>query len=146
LKRRALELAKCRTNAIKMSNFRNCSVRVRPAVFYDLLINLLIDFPERQTELTHRQEFTELPEQEQARLLRLMASTTVVHGQDQTQVGKWLDRARQLDPMDWRAGMLWLLYHIHPKLLGMVLKVKDHRGVDPRTIPPFADMRLGGNR
>lgn len=144
LKRRALELAKCRTNAIKMRNFRNCSVRVRTAVFYDLLINLLIDFPERQTELTHCQEFTELPEQEQARLLRLMASTTVVHGQDQTHVGKWLDRARQLNPMDWRADILWLLYHIHPKLLDMVLKIKDYRDVDPRTIPPFADMRLGG--
>ena len=37
LKRRALEMAKCRINAIKMKNFRVLSVRIRTAIFYDLL-------------------------------------------------------------------------------------------------------------
>jgi glycosyltransferase involved in cell wall biosynthesis len=146
LKKRALELAKCRVNAIKTRNFGNCSVRVRAGVFYDLLINLLIDFPEWQTEITHWQEFMDLPKQEQVRLLRLMASMTIVHGQDQSQVGKWLERARQVHPSDWRAGVLWLLFRIHPKLLSAALKIKEYREVDPRTIPPFADMNLGGNR
>lgn len=145
LEKRALELAKCRVNAIKMKNFGNCSVRVRRAVFYDLLINLLIDFPERQSEITQWQEFVELPEKEQARLLRLMVSRTVLFGQDQTHVRKWLNRAQQLNPSDWRAVVLWLIFRIHPKLLRTALKIKKYHEVDPRTIPPFADMNLGGN-
>jgi hypothetical protein len=146
LKKRALELAKCRINAIKMRSFERCSIRVRTAVFYDLLINLLIDFPERQSEIIRWREFTELPRNEQARLLRLMASMTAVHGEDQTRVQNWLDSARRLNPADWRALILWLLHCIHPKLLRMALKVRAPRGVDPRTIPPFADMNLGSNR
>lgn len=146
LKRRALELAKCRVNAVKMNGFRKCSVRVRTAVFYDLLINLLIDFPERQSEIIRWREFTELPETEQARLLRLMAGMTAIHGQDRTHVRHWLDRARRLNPSDWRAMLLWLLDRIHPKLLSVALKLRDTYDVDPRTIHPFADMNLGRSR
>jgi glycosyltransferase involved in cell wall biosynthesis len=142
LKKRALELAKCRKNAIKMKHFNRCSDRVRTAVFYDLLINLLIDLPEQQTEITHWQEFAELPNPEQARLLRLMVSTNAVHGYDQTHVQNWLDRARQLNPSDWRAAILWFLFRIHPKLLRTTLKIKKHQEIDPRTIQPFADMNL----
>jgi len=146
LKKRALELAKCRINAIKMKNFSNCSIRVRVAVFYDLLINLLIDFPEQQTEITHWQEFTDLPKQEQARLLRLMTSMTIVHGHEQAHMRNWLNRARQLYPADWRATILWFLFRIHPMVLRATLRIKERHGVDPRTIPPFADMNLGNNR
>jgi glycosyltransferase involved in cell wall biosynthesis len=146
LKKRALELAKCRVNAIRTKRFGSCSIRVRTAVFYDLLINLLIDFPERQSEITRWIEFTELPRSEQARLLRLMAGMTAVHGSDQSHIQEWLDSARRLNPADWRAVILWLLHRIHPKLLNMMLRVRAPRDVDPRTIPPFADMNLGGNR
>jgi len=146
LKKRALELAKCRINAIRMKKFRNLSIRVRVAVFYDLLIHQLIDYPERQTEITQWPEFTDLPRPEQARLLRLMVSMTVLHGQDQTHVWKWLEATRQANPSDWRAALLRFLFRIHPKILSAVLKMKEYREVDPRTIPPFADMNLGGNR
>jgi len=146
LKKRALELAKCRMNAIKMKSFGTCSIHVRTTVFYDLLVNLLTDFPERQTEITHWQEFIDLPEQAQARLLRLMASKTVVHGKDQTHVMKWLDRARQLHPSDWHVAMLWSLFHISPKLLCMLLKIKGGWEVDHRMVPPFADIQVESNR
>jgi glycosyltransferase involved in cell wall biosynthesis len=146
LKKRALELAKCRVNAIKMKRFGDCSIRVRTAVFYDLLINLLIDFPESQSEITQWREFTELPRNEQARLLRLMAGMTAIHGSDRSHVQKWLDSARRLNPADWRASILWLLCQAHPKLLKAALKVRSPHSVDPRTIHPFADMNLGDNR
>jgi len=142
LKRRALELAKCRINAIKLKNFHNLSVHVKTEVFYDLLINLLIDFPERQTDVTQLEEFIELPKHEQARLLRLMASMTVIYGQDQTHVHRWISQARQLNPADWRAAVLLPLLNIHPRLLRTILKLKKHKGVDPRTIHPFVDMNL----
>jgi len=146
LEKRTLELAKCRINAIRMKNFGRCSVNVRTAVFYDLLVNLLIDFPERQIEITQWAEFLDLPQREQARLLRLMASKTIVHGRDQTHVWTWLERARQVNPSDWRAIILWHIFRIHPGLLSAALKIKEYREFDPRTIPPFADMNLSRNR
>ena len=52
LKARALDTAKCRTKAIKMQNFAACSPETRLAVFYDLLVNRLGSFPERQVAIT----------------------------------------------------------------------------------------------
>jgi len=104
----------------------------------------LLDFPDRQLEIVRSPEFTALPEKEQSRLLRLMASKTLIHGKDWTCVQYWLDRSRQLNPKDWRTSLSWLFFHIHPKLLSMFLTIKAGRDVDPRTISPFADMKIGG--
>lgn len=46
--RRAGFLAICREKAIKMASFKACSVETRAAVFYDLMINLLRNQPERR--------------------------------------------------------------------------------------------------
>jgi glycosyltransferase involved in cell wall biosynthesis len=146
LEKRALEIAKCRMNTVKMEKFGKCSVAVRTAVFYDLLINLLIDFPEQQSEIIRWSGFLGLPDKERARLLRLMASKTVIHGKDRTQVRDWLDEARHLNPRDWRAMLLELLFDIHPELLRMVLGIRTIREVDPRLIPPFADMKISNSR
>jgi glycosyltransferase involved in cell wall biosynthesis len=143
LEKRALELAKCRINAIKLRNFHQCSVAVRTGVFYDLLVNLLTDFPERQTEITQWSEFIALPKKEQAHLFRLMASRTLVFGKEQPHVKNWLYQSRRLHPPDIASAMLWLLFHIHPGLAKSVLKLKTDYQVDPRLIPPFADMKIG---
>lgn len=145
LERRALEHAKCRINAIGMKNFHTCSIGTRVAVFYDLLVNLLTDFPHRQEEITQWPEFNGLPKWEQSRLFRLMASMSIAFGKDQTCVQIWLDKSRKLNPADWRGGLLSLIFHLHPKLLGMFLKMRYTGRNDPRLIPPFADMKIGRN-
>lgn len=145
LEKRALELSKCRMNAIKLKDFAGCSIGVRVSVFYDLLINLLAGFPEKQSEVTRWIEFTSIPEKEQARLLRLMASKTIVRSNDQSHVQSWLDRARQLNPADWRTIVMVLLFSIDPNLLFRLLRIKGYRDVDPRRIPPFADMDPGNH-
>lgn len=142
LKERALELAKCRMNAIQLGRFRDCAARVRAAVFYDLLVNLLVDSTAQQTEITYSQEFGGLPAAEQARLLRLMASATIAHGNDRSHVRAWLDRARRLNPWDWRALVLAAMDRAHPGLLRAFLKRKKAYEVDPRSISPFADVNL----
>ena len=146
LERRALELAKCRMNAVQMRNFGNCSIGVRTAVFYDLLVNLLLDFPDRQSEFTYQSEFTKLPNREQAKLLRLMAGKTMIHGKDWSHVRNWLDRAWKLNPVDWRAALLCMLIRIHPELLHTLLKVKGIYDADMRLIPPFADLQMSDHR
>ena len=146
LERRALELAKCRINAIRMKNFGTCSDGIRTAVFYDLLVNLLLDSPEMQSDVTRWPQFLGLPESEQARLLRLMATKTIIYGKDQSYVRVWLQQARRLNPRDWRAALLSFLFDIDARLLGSVLKLRSGHGIDPRLIPPFIDMKLDGNR
>ncbi len=143
LEKRALELAKVRLNSVKMENFRTCSIRTRIAVFYDLLVILLLGFPERQAEIVAMPEFTALPDDEQSRLLRLMASKAQLFGKNSTHVRDWLDKSRQLNPGDWASGVLWILYQIHPRLCTMLLRIKDFRQVDPRIVSPYVDMKLG---
>jgi hypothetical protein len=143
LEKRAFEHAKCRINAIRMKNFNNCSLKVRVGVFYDLLVKLLIDFPQQQMEITQWPEFTSLPQKEQARLFRLIATKSMTYGKDQSHLPYWLDKSRRLNPTDWRAMLLSLIFLIHPKLLRMLLRLRNTRQVDPRTIHPFADMKIG---
>ena len=144
LEKRAVELSKCRINAVRMKDFAACPVRIRTAVFYDLLVNLLLDSPELQSDILKWPQFLGLPRNEQARLLRLMSSKTILHGKNQTHVRGWLHQARRLNPWDWRAVVLSFLFDIDPKLAGRVLKLRND-DIDHRMIPPFADMKLGGN-
>lgn len=138
---RTFSLAKCREKAIKLHRFNSCSEEVRADVFYDLLINLLPGFPERQAAIVEWPEFVKLPRMVQARLLRLMATTSLVYEKDHASAKVWLQRAFQLDPLDFRSAFLRAVYLIHPKLLTMLLKIK-YRGKDnPRTIQPFADLQ-----
>jgi glycosyltransferase involved in cell wall biosynthesis len=141
LEKRALELAKCRINAIQMDAFATCSIGIQTAVFYDLLANLLLDFPARQSEIIQSNQFLRLPKSERAKLLRLMASKTILHGKDQTRVRDWLHQARSSDPGDWRAVFMSLLVDIDPRLLAWVLRRKNGQEIDPRLIPPFGDMK-----
>lgn len=142
LEKRALELSKCRINAIKMKNFRKCSTMTQVSVFYDLLINLLLDLPGRQTEITQWPEFLSLPKTKQAELLRWMASTALIYGKDHTFVKYWLRKSLHLNLADFRSTLLWIGYHIHPKLLSTILKLRFFRKIDPRAIQPFADMKI----
>lgn len=142
LEKRALEISKCRINTIKMDGFQKCSVYIRTEVFYDLLCNLLLGYPERQTEVVQWREFSTLPKPEQSRLFRLMASQTIIFGLDQTYVAYWINNSCQLDLANWRNIFLWVLYSINPKFSKLVLKLKRTRQVDPRNIPLFADMKI----
>lgn len=141
LQKRALEMAKCRKNAIRNERFQGCSAATRTAVFYDLLVNLLRKHPEHQAEILRWPEFSALPRQQQARLLRLMASKVLVYDGDHGYVGPWLLRARALDPADWRGASLFAAYKASPALCRRVLRVRSARQVDPLTIAPFADLR-----
>lgn len=145
LVRRARELAKCRMRAIKMPNFQSCSVATRTAVFYDLLVTLLRGAPEEQSAITRWPEFQALPFKEQARLLRLMVSKSLLYAShtqgEQAHLAAWLHRSRQLNPNDWAALVVAGVYAINPLLCQWLLRLKTRHEVDPLTIPPFADLQ-----
>ena len=141
LEKRVLEISKCRMKAVKMTGFRNCSLRTRVAVFYDLLINVLLGYPEQQSEISEWLEFIELPKAEQSRLFRLMATKALVYDKESTYVELWLRKSCTLNARDWRGRILMMLFNYNPKLLVAILRYRLRRQSDPRTLQPFADIR-----
>ncbi len=136
--RRAGYLAICRKKAIKMKSFESCSLEIRTAVFYDLLINLLPGLPEQQNDVIHWSEFTALPASEQSRLLRLMASKAIVVGEDRTLIGEWFHDSMSLNPSDLRTRLLSTLYKISPALSQKLLYAKQS---DPANTDPLGDIQ-----
>ncbi len=138
--RRVGYLALCREKAIKMENFKSCSAETRTAVFYELLINLLHGQPERQAAVTEWPEFADLPQHEQARLYRLLASKAVLKGGKYPHIDVWLARSQALTPGDRRAALLVRLYRANPWLCQQLLRVKNL--VQPDFVPasPLADV------
>jgi hypothetical protein len=140
LERRSLELAKCRTNAIRMPSFNLCARDVRINVFHDLLVNHLRNDPERQDDVTQWPEFAALPAADQARLFRLMASKAIVTGHDHRLNRRWLERCRELNPSDWRGALVLWLYSWSPATCRAALHLRTRRQVDALGLPPFADL------
>jgi hypothetical protein len=141
LQRRAKELAKCRMRSVQMDGFDACPIDVRANVFHDLLVNLLRDLPEEQTRVTQWPQFQGLPNGEQARLLRLMASKALMSDQSKKEYARvWLERSCELDPSDFRSRILLGLYALHPQLPKKLLAYRYAKEIDPLTIAPFADI------
>lgn len=122
--KRAISLATCRTKAIKTQKFGSCSVEVRYKVFYDLLISHLSEMPDRQAAAIGWQEFQNLPQEMQARLLRLMAGKAIFTGGDEFLIQSWLRSSLKLNRSDWRALLLRAAYPISPAFCRKILSVK----------------------
>lgn len=139
LQRRALYLARCREKAIKIDNFKTCSLETRAAVFYDLLVNLLTGFPRRQSAITQWSQFQDLPAENQAQLLRLMVGRAVLKGIEQTYIEEWLRLSRQLNPADRRGMLLSALHNFSPLLCRLLLRAKTLARPNVQNRAPFSD-------
>jgi glycosyltransferase involved in cell wall biosynthesis len=125
VQKRLLHLARCREKAIKLKRFSECSLETRVFVFYDLLVNLLTSFPERQTEITQWSEFRNLPANEQAKIFRLMAREALFKGEDHRWIGEWLRQSYRLNPADLIGVVLNTAYQINPRLCRSLIKIKS---------------------
>lgn len=120
---RALSWARCREKAIHLQRFVECPADVRVAVYYDLLVNLLHNYPQRQQAILNGAEFSMLPAAQQARLLRLMAGRALSSGNyDLKTLKAWVQRARGLNPSDWRAHVLGAIVEASPSLGRVLLR------------------------
>lgn len=137
--RRRLGFARCRMNAIRQPSFDACSLGVRSAVFYDLLVNLLRPEPDRQREVVAWEQFAALPARERARILRLMASKAILHGGSPGAISRWLTLSRRQRVFDLRAESLSLAYRLSPALCRRILGVRTRNEPDPLSLVPFAD-------
>lgn len=140
--KRALELAKCRMKAVKLPGFSNCPIDVRAQVFYDLLVNLLRTLPQKQAEVVKWAQFNDLPAEQQAWILRIMASKAVSRGERHDLLQEWLRRSLELDPENWRSRLISGLYRVSPLFCQLVLQAKSLKQVDAYYLPPFADLQV----
>jgi hypothetical protein len=111
--------------AIQLADFDSCSLETRTAVFYDLLINLLDGYPERQSTITEWSQFRDLPREDRARLYRLMASSSISAGKDGVWVSKWLQRSRDLNPKDIGGSIINLLFNLNPGFCRWFLRMRN---------------------
>lgn len=139
--KRTQSLALCREKSIHRKRFGDCSVAVRVAVFYDLLINLLRGQPERQAAVMRWPEFQALPANERSRLSRRAAVEALQRGEPAALPLAWLRYAYQQNPKDTRALLLHLACSVHPRLCGYLLRVKQEPQPDPSGVSPFADLQ-----
>jgi glycosyltransferase involved in cell wall biosynthesis len=140
LQRRAAYLARCRQKAIQLQKFSTCSATIRGAVFYDLLINLLRGSYRQQEEISQWPEFTCLPVTEQARLLRLLAGSSIGDSKALPYVEKWLERSFAMNPYDLRGGLLYVLYKLSPALCKIVVQAKQSIQPQPTHDSPFGKL------
>jgi len=139
-RRRAGYLAICRENAIQMANFSNCSLDVRTAVFYDLLVNLHVGLHDRQREIAGWSQFQALPADTRARLFRLMASKAILIGGEDSFIRTCLENARMLYPNDRKAQTLAALYRLHPEISKQFLRLRNQLTAKQTAHTPFGEM------
>jgi glycosyltransferase involved in cell wall biosynthesis len=140
VQKRLLHLARCREKAIQLKRFGDCSLPTRSFVFYDLLVNLLTGYPERQTEITRWSKFQELPASEQASIYRLMASEALYKGESYSDMGEWLKQSYNLNPGDIIGAGLNAIYHINPQLCKLFVRMKSPPRRKPVDSSPFGDL------
>jgi glycosyltransferase involved in cell wall biosynthesis len=141
VEKRALSLVRCREKAIKLPGFRSCTVEIRVHVFYDLLINLLDNYPDHQMDVVQQDEFLELPSKEQSRLLRLMASKAILKGWDAKYIDDWLARSKRLNPKDQKGALINVFYDFSPSLCISLLRLKDMSKRKSAKTTIFGDLR-----
>lgn len=134
---RRRSLARCREKVIKLDSFPQLSEGTRTAIFYDLLINQLIGIPLRQNEIIQWPEFRNLQLYEQARLLRLMASKSILYGIRGEIIDGWLRRSQELNPGDRRGALVSALYRIHPSICQLFLYFRQYFQPKSAQTSPF---------
>ena len=138
--KRIFSLARCRQKAIKLSRFNDCSLDTRRYVFYDLLINILSDYPGQQAEIIQSQEFQELPTEQRGELLRLMASKAILTGSKPIIISEWFMRSKAVSPRDWRGRVVEVLYNLSPRICSAFLKQRYKNVNNLQTLAPFNDL------
>jgi len=133
-------LALCRRKAMQLDSFSKCSVETRSFFFYDLLVNLLIGSPAEQESIMQSPQFRQLASGEQARLLRLTASSALVADTDLEFVRNWLNRSLNLHPADLRSYILRFLVELSPKATRSFLKKRYARQNINSVFTPFSDI------
>jgi len=138
--RRRASLALCREKALELPEFAACSLKTRSWVFYELLVELLDGQPEGQAKILAHPQFQALPEDEQARLLRLMAVKALGSDTSSNRAGEWLAAARRLNKADRRTLVLSTLFRMSPDACRQLVRARPATSTWSAERHPLADL------
>ncbi len=134
--KRRESLALCREKAIALADFSSFFASTRSYVFYDLLINLLFDQPERIDALNAHPQFTHLPNSYRSRLLRLIAGSQIINRDKPKRIRNWLRKSIRLNPFDLKTWLILFGFSINPNLTQRFL-LQRHQAVQSANESPF---------
>jgi glycosyltransferase involved in cell wall biosynthesis len=135
--KRRESLAICRENAILNTRFQNCSEDVKYYVFYDLLVNILFDQPERQNIWLQSEIFKLLPSKEKAKLLRLSAAEIISGKRAAPYANKWLSESLSLNHYDIKTIFISFLNRFFPNICQKILFTR-HNSLQSANNSPFS--------
>jgi len=134
--KRRESLAICRENAIRNVRFQTCAEDVKYYVFYDLLINILSDQPDRINDWVQSVEFKSLSAKDQAKLLRLTAAELISGKKAIPFVNTWLMDSLSLNRRDMKTVFIYYVNRYAPNLCQKIL-FKRHNSVQSAHNSPF---------
>ena len=134
--KRRESLAICRENAIRNVRFQDCAEEVKYYVFYDLLINILFDQPERLNAWLLSENFKSLSSKNKAKLLRLSAAELISGKKAIPLANAWLTDSLSLNRRDMKTVFIYNLNKFAPNLCQKIL-FKRHNSVQSAHNSPF---------
>jgi glycosyltransferase involved in cell wall biosynthesis len=134
--KRQESLALCRENAIHNTSFEHCSNEVRYYVFYDLLINIIFDQPERQDAWIQSAQFSRLSRKDSSKILRLTAAKSISQAQTCPLTKGWLKKSILLNPFDFKTWLIYFLNGFSPNIAQKIL-ITRHNSVQSPNNSPF---------
>jgi glycosyltransferase involved in cell wall biosynthesis len=111
--RRLDSLIRTKKKVLDSFRFKDVSLTTKSAFFYYLLVNNLNGRPEIQEEMISSAQFCDLPNQEKARLLRLMASEYILEGKNIDRASSWLTTASKMNPWDKKLVLMRWAFQIN---------------------------------
>lgn len=114
--RRLDSLFRTKKKVLESARFANVPVSTKRIFFYTLLIENLSNKLELQEEIIASSQFCDLPNQEKARLLRLMAADYIIKEENVKKAKYWLRTAWKMTPSEPKSLFITIITHINKNL------------------------------
>jgi len=135
--RRLESLIRLRYKVLASARFNSVSTAQKSAFFYDFLLKDLQDRLQDQINIIESNEFRALPDNEQARLLRLVAIDYLLQNKHNDQVRQWLQKAWGHAPLDPKTSVVAMLSALSLNLARLVTKLWQSRRQPDVSLSPF---------
>lgn len=121
--RRLDSLLRTKRKVLESEQFANISVSAKRIFFYILLIDNLKGKSDLQEEIISSPQFRALPDQEESRLLRLMAEDYILKGENVEKAKTWLRAAWKMTPYDPKLLFITLVTFVDKNLAKHTIEI-----------------------
>ena len=135
--RRLDSLIRTRHKVLNSPRYQKVSDLQKGAFFYDFLMRDLKDNIQEQKSVFDSEAFNALPNQQQARLLRIVAIDYLLQEKHTELAIKWLQRAWSQSPLDPKTVVVTFLSTINIKLARSIIRLWQQNQPPTTEISPF---------